>query len=104
MCWVRPGVFDANASPFWLVRMLMAVDLPAFERPAKAISGACVSGKSRSWLTVVKKRACQSLDMGWGEMQQKGANMLESYCTMSGYEVLPSPLAPSVRQSFDKLF
>jgi hypothetical protein len=43
--------------------MLIAVDLPALERPAKAISGTCVAGKSRSWLTVVKKRACQSLDM-----------------------------------------
>jgi hypothetical protein len=34
------------------------------ERPANAISGTCVDGKSRNWLTVVKKRACQSLDMG----------------------------------------
>src|SRR3954467_8146540 len=104
MCCVRPGVLEANASPFWLHRMLMAVDLPALERPAKEISGTVVSGRSRNWLTVVKKRACQSLDMGWGKMQQKGANMLESYCTMSGYEVLPSPPPRCVRQSFDKLF
>jgi hypothetical protein len=53
-----------------------------------------VSGNSRNWLTVVKKRACQSLDMGMGEMQQKGANMLESYCTMSSYEAaLTQPVA-----------
>src|SRR6476619_371144 len=64
MCCVRPGVFEAKARPFWFVRMLIAVDLPALERPAKAISGTCVRGRSRSWLTVVKKRACQSLDMG----------------------------------------
>src|SRR5690606_30812462 len=64
MCWVRPGVLEAKARPFWLVRILIAVDLPAFERPAKAISGTCVSGKSRSWLTVVKNRACHNLDIG----------------------------------------
>jgi hypothetical protein len=49
----------------------MAVDLPALERPANAISGTCVSGKSRKWLTVVKKRACQSLDMKEGEKNNK---------------------------------
>ena len=52
----------------------MAVDLPALERPAKAISGTVVSGRSRNWLTVVKKRACQSLDMGWGENATKGSD------------------------------
>src|SRR5690348_17298897 len=63
MCWVRPGVFDAKASFFWLQRMLIAVDLPGLERPANAISGTCVFGKSRRWFTVVKKRACQSSDI-----------------------------------------
>src|SRR5690349_24610121 len=57
MCCVRPGVLLANASRFWLQRMLMAVDFPAFDRPAKATSGCGVGGKSRKWLTVVKKRA-----------------------------------------------
>ena len=46
MCCVRPGVLLANASRFWLHSMLMAVDLPAFERPAKAISGWGVGGRS----------------------------------------------------------
>ena len=64
MCCVRPGVFDANASFFWLHSRLIADDLPAFERPAKAISGTLYFGKSCSRLTVVKKRACQSTDMG----------------------------------------
>src|SRR6476661_10137537 len=63
MCCVRPGVFEANASFFWLHSTLIAVDLPALERPAKAISGTRVPGRSRRWLTVVKKRACQSWDM-----------------------------------------
>src|SRR5471030_2697324 len=90
MCWVRPGVLEANARPFWLHKMLMAVDLPALERPAKAISGTVVSGRSRSWLTVVKNRACQSLDMRWGKLQQKGAKTPESYCTIRGYELLLS--------------
>jgi hypothetical protein len=46
MCCVRPGVFDANASFFWLHSRLIAVDLPAFERPANAISGILYFGKS----------------------------------------------------------
>jgi hypothetical protein len=47
MCWVRPGVLDAKARPFWLVRILIAVDLPALERPAKAISGTwCAAGRA----------------------------------------------------------
>src|SRR6185295_14292896 len=76
MCWVRPGVLDAKARPFWLHRMLIAVDLPALERPAKAISGTVVRGRSRRWLTVVKKRACQSLDMGKATKEGKNAGKL----------------------------
>ena len=47
MCCVRPGVFDAKARRFCCVRTLIAVDLPAFERPTKAISGSSVAGSSR---------------------------------------------------------
>ncbi|MNT27135.1 hypothetical protein D3C72_1627510 [compost metagenome] len=57
MCCVRPGVREENASRFWLHRMLMAVDLPALERPANATSGTAVAGRSRRWFTVMKKRA-----------------------------------------------
>ncbi len=45
MCCVRPGVREENASRFWLHRMLMAVDLPALERPAKATSGTSRGGQ-----------------------------------------------------------
>ena len=44
MCWVRPGVLLANASRFWLAIVLIAVDLPAFERPANASSGRPIIG------------------------------------------------------------
>ena len=39
MCCVRPGVFDAKARRLCCVNVLMAVDLPALDRPTKAISG-----------------------------------------------------------------
>ena len=35
----------------------MAVDLPALERPTKAISGSSLTGNSASLLAVVRKRA-----------------------------------------------
>jgi hypothetical protein len=35
----------------------MAVDLPALDRPTKAISGSSVTGSSDSLLAVVRKRA-----------------------------------------------
>jgi hypothetical protein len=73
-----------------VVRILIAVDLPALERPAKAISGTCVRGRSRSWLTVEKKRACQSLDMGGERLVEakkatKEAVRKQSYCTIGSY-------------------
>ena len=45
MCCVRPGVFEAKARRFCCVRTLIAVDLPALERPTKAISGSSVDGQ-----------------------------------------------------------
>ena len=76
-CWVRPGVFDAKASFFWLHSRLIALDLPAFERPAKATSGNLYFGKSCSRLTVVKKRACQSTDMGEAGGRNEAMNRQE---------------------------
>jgi hypothetical protein len=39
MLCVRPGVLEAKARRFCCVSVLMQVDLPALERPTKAISG-----------------------------------------------------------------
>src|SRR4051794_8584780 len=57
MAWVRPGVFEAKASRFCCVRVLMQVDLPALERPTKATSGTPTSGRCSSRGAVVRKRA-----------------------------------------------
>ena len=47
MVCVRPGVLLTNASRVRFANALIALDLPAFERPANAISGA--PGGGRSW-------------------------------------------------------
>src|SRR5688572_25870674 len=50
MSWVRPGVLLTNARRRRPASVLMALDLPALERPANAISGAPAGGSSRgSW-------------------------------------------------------
>src|ERR1700741_686412 len=46
MVWVRPGVLLVRARPLRPRRALMALDLPTFERPAKAISGGPAAGRS----------------------------------------------------------
>jgi hypothetical protein len=45
MVCVRPGVLEKNASRRRLVSALMALDLPTFERPANASSGASCGGR-----------------------------------------------------------
>src|SRR3954464_3016714 len=57
MACVRPGVFGANGSRFCCVSVLMQVDLPALERPTKAISGTSATGRNSSRGAVVRKRA-----------------------------------------------
>ena len=42
---VRPGVREVRARPERPVSALMSEDLPTFERPAKAISGAPTGGR-----------------------------------------------------------
>ena len=42
---MRPGVRLTRASPLRCVMALMAVDLPEFERPAKAIFAAGIRGE-----------------------------------------------------------
>ena len=57
MCCVRPGFLEAKASCFCCVSVLMHEDLPALERPTKAISGTSTVGNWCSWAAVVRKRA-----------------------------------------------
>src|SRR5258706_14236047 len=47
MSCVRPGVLLTNARRLRPASALIALDLPAFERPAKAISGTPGAGSSR---------------------------------------------------------
>src|SRR5512144_1846456 len=51
MSCVRPGVLLAKARRRCRARALIALDLPALERPAKAISGAPGRGRSRGTCT-----------------------------------------------------
>jgi len=68
MSWVRPGVLLTKASRVCPARVLMALDLPALERPAKAISGAAADagGKLIGLATEVSKTAWRNSedDMG----------------------------------------
>jgi hypothetical protein len=57
MCWVRPGFLDAKANCFCCVKVLMQVDLPALERPTKAISGTLSGGKKCNCGAVVRNLA-----------------------------------------------
>src|SRR5207244_4558109 len=57
MLCVRPGVFDANARRFCCVSVLMQVDLPALERPTKAISGTSSGGRKCNCGAVVRNLA-----------------------------------------------
>ena len=43
--WVRPGVWEVRARVFRPVRALTRLDLPTFERPAKAISTGPIGGR-----------------------------------------------------------
>jgi hypothetical protein len=55
---------DAKASCFFCVKVLMQVDLPALDRPTKAISGVSISGKWCNCAAVVRKRAVCIQPMG----------------------------------------
>ena len=57
MLWVRPGVLEAKARRFCCVSVLMQVDLPALERPTKAISGTSSGRQELQLGAVVRKRA-----------------------------------------------
>ena len=53
---MRPGVFDVRARLWRPVSALTSEDLPTFERPAKAISGAPIGGRP-SDLAAAKKKS-----------------------------------------------
>src|SRR5260364_172692 len=60
ICCVRSGVLLVKASRFCWQSVLIALDFPAFERPAKAISGASEVGRPCGWFTDIRKRAVWS--------------------------------------------
>src|SRR5690349_10338267 len=60
MSCVRPGVLLTNASRRRPASVLIALDLPALERPAKAISGAPGRGRSRGSCTDIEYDAFAS--------------------------------------------
>src|SRR5215468_5459421 len=57
---VRPGVLLVRARPLRWVIALMALDLPAFERPTKAISAPRSGGNCPGAAALTIKRACEN--------------------------------------------
>src|SRR5271154_3053765 len=55
-CCVRPGVLEVRASVLRPVKALTRLDLPTFDRPAKAISGSPASGMVESRVEPLVKR------------------------------------------------
>ena len=51
---VRPGVLLVRASPGWEQIQLIALDLPAFDRPANATSASLSAGHSDKSEALVK--------------------------------------------------
>src|SRR5690348_11327353 len=57
---VRPGVLLVRASAFRWVIALMALDLPAFERPTKATSAPWSAGNCPGAAALTRKLACEN--------------------------------------------
>ena len=55
--WVRPGVLETKASRVCPTRVLMALDFPELERPAKAISAPSGGGRPLGWATEISNVA-----------------------------------------------
>src|SRR6266849_7235854 len=98
---VRPGVLLTNAN--WLpVSALMALDLPVFDRPTKAISPT-LAGASSSEATVLKKKALRKSDMGSRqpvlleyqpfERRLAGGNGMKRALALLSFAVCAGPLA-----------
>src|ERR1051326_8294776 len=64
MVCVRPGVLLVRARPRLPRSALIALDLPTFERPAKAISGTPAAGRSCGRPAARRKAACEKAFMG----------------------------------------
>ena len=57
MSWVRPGVELVFTRRLRLTRVLIRLDLPTFERPAKAISGSSAGGYWEGFVALVTNSA-----------------------------------------------
>src|SRR6478672_2857080 len=57
---VRPGVLLVRARPWRWVIALMALDLPAFERPTKATSAPRSGGNCPGAAALIRKRPCEN--------------------------------------------
>ena len=55
---VLPGVLLVRASPDWEQILLIALDLPAFDRPANATSASLSAGHSDKTEALVKNWVC----------------------------------------------
>jgi len=66
----------------------MQVDLPALERPTKAISGVSISGKWCSCAAVVKKRAVCIQPMGVTAAGAVGAALAAAGLALGAFGVL----------------
>jgi hypothetical protein len=99
MLWVRPGFLDAKASLCCCVKVLMQVDLPAFERPTKANSGKFSAGKKSSEGAVVKNLAVciQPMAIFWAAacISKSSAGML--FVVKVGAETVGELDIPSIR-------
>lgn len=85
MSWVRPGVLLAKARRVLRVSTLMVVDLPALERPAKAISGTASGGRPESLAAEMTKRAVSKMLKVTSSVKSLGVPSL--YC--AGHEKTP---------------
>src|SRR6266540_5278036 len=63
MVCVRPGVLLVRARCFRPASALMALDLPTFERPAKASSGGPAAGRSAARPAARQNTACEKTFM-----------------------------------------
>src|ERR1051325_2203853 len=85
MVCVRPGVLLTRASERRPARALIALDLPTFERPAKAISGGPGGGKSPAAPLEAMKLACENAFIG-----RRNSNKIAPFVGLRG----SSPHAP----------
>src|ERR1700694_5585430 len=95
MVWVRPRVLLVRASPRRPASALMALDLPTFERPAKAISGGPAGGRSAGCpaarMNCAWEKTCMAAQNGL--CAQGGANSNKIPRFVRGYQRMIRALA-----------